>query len=165
MDVLLERWHEQYETLRSLAKITPNRMFKPAAKPRPRIKHIPLQVQTPTEIPEYPDVDPFSAQLAACREQVWWEPQVTSDPFSDSDDSESYRSSETSISEQSSIGIPSQRRSISIREIRERMNSQQSMTSNLSSGHYEFESGLKFLDERSSWRNLGRWRDMETFLD
>jgi hypothetical protein len=90
MDVLLERWHEQYETLRSLAKFTPNRMFKPAAKPRPRIKHIPLQVQTPTEIPEYPDVDPFSAQLAACREQVWWEPQVTSDPFSDSDDSGSW---------------------------------------------------------------------------
>lgn len=164
MDVLLERWHEQYETLRSLAKITPKRIFKPAAKPRPRIKHIPLPVQTPTEIPEYPDIDPFSAQLVACREQVWWEPQVT-DPFSDSDDSESYHSSESSISEQSSIGVPSQRRSISIREIRERMNSQQSMTSSLSSGHYEFESGLKLLDERSSWRNLGRWRDMETFVD
>jgi len=164
MDVLLETWHESFDRLlSSFAKIKRRPKRKQA---RPRINHIPLPVQMPTKTAAPPEIDSFSVQLAACREQVWWDPQHRPNSFSDSDDSNSYHSSESSISELSSIDVTSSKRSISIREIRERMNSQQSMRSSLSSGLYEFESGLKLLDEcRSSWRDLGSWRDMEIFID
>jgi hypothetical protein len=133
---------------------------------QPRIKQIPLPVQTPAELPAPPDLDPFSAQLAACREQSWWDPQPTSDALSDSDDSNSYYRSISGNSEYNSIDLGSPKGPISIREIRERMNSQQSMRSCLSAGRYEFEPGLKLFDEvRDSWRDLGGWRDMETFAD
>jgi hypothetical protein len=169
MEVLLERWSEQYETLLSFAKITQKRFFKSSGNNRavrPRLKHIPLPVQMPTEVPAPSDLDPFSAQLAAYREQIWWDLQPASDPLSDSDDSNSYHSSVSGNFEQSSDDMASSKRSISIREIRERMNSQQSMRSCLSAGPYEFEPGLRLLDEVSgSWRGLGSWRDMETFTD
>jgi len=169
MEVFLETWSEQCQTLFSFAKITQKRLRKSSGNNplgQPRIKHIPLPIQTPTELPAPPDLDPFSAQLAACREQSWWDPQPTSDLLSDSDDSNSYYSSISDNSEYNSIDLTSPKRSISIREIRERMNSQQSMRSCLSAGRYEFEPGLKLLDEvRDSWRDLGGWRDMETFAD
>ena len=169
MGVFLERWSEQCQALLAFAKITQKRFIKSSRNSpsgQPRIKHIPLPVQTPTELPAPPDLDPFSAQLAACREQSWWDPQPTSEPLSDSDDSDSYYSSISDDSGYNSIDLASPKRSISIREIRERMNSQQSMKSCLSAGRYEFEPGLKLLDEaRDSWRDLGGWRDMETFAD
>jgi len=169
MGVFLEKWSEQCQALLSFAKINQKRFLKSSGNNpsgQSRIKHIPLPVQTPTELPAPPELDPFSAQLAACREQSWWDPQPTSDPPSDSDDSNSYYSSISDNSEYNSIDLGSPKRSISIREIRDRMNSQQSMTSCLSAGRYEFEPGLKLLDEiRDSWRDLGGWRDMETFAD
>ena len=175
MEVFSEMWSEQYETLLSFAKITQKRFFKSLSSGnsrsvRARIKHIPLPVQTPPELPAPPtldpDLDPFSAQLAACREQIWWDPQSTSDPLSDSDDSNSYHSSISGNSGESFNDMRSPKRSISIREIRERMNSQQSMRSCLSAGRDEFEPGLKLLNgERGGWRDLGSWRDMETFAD
>jgi hypothetical protein len=112
-----------------------------------------LYRQIPVNVHEYNPItdstDLFSAQLAACRYQKWWE-QETPLPVTETcshDDEEYHRGSESSG------------RSLSIREIRKRMNSTQSLASNLT-GPREFEPGLKFVDGIR-----GGWKDMEMFID
>jgi hypothetical protein len=112
-----------------------------------------LYRQIPVSIYEYnpttDSTDLFSAQLAACRDQKWWEQE---NPLPDTetcshDNEEYHRGSESS------------KRSLSIREIRKRMNSTQSLASSLT-GPLEFEPGLKFVDVIR-----GGWKDMEMFID
>ena len=150
----------------SFAKITQNLFFKSSPKSRSgRPRHIPLPVQMPTESPEAPEIDPFSAQLVACHEQMWWESQPASDCLLDYDDYTYCHSFDESDSSQNFDDVLSPKRSISIRSIRERMNSQQSMQSCSSTGRYEFQSGLNFLHGVPSWRGFRGWEDMETFVD
>ena len=157
---MLEKWSEQSQALFAFAKITRQRIFRSSRQGRSRPKHIPLQVLIPTYREEVTETDPFAAQLAACREQRWWERNSTYDLSSVSDDSTSYHSFDDSDSYQSSDASSSSTRSISIREIRERMKSEGSVGG---SKHTEFDPALKLV--RGSWKEFGCWRDMETFLD
>lgn len=93
------------------------------------------------------EADSFSALLVACRDQKWWESECTltdAGICSDNDDAEYHNDEEAP------------KRSLSIREIRERMNSTQSTIA----GPLEFEPGLKLLDNIR-----GGWKDMEMFAD
>ena len=94
--------------------------------------------------------DMFSAELRTCRDQNWWESPSTlpdMETCSDDDAVASFHAEEHP------------KHSLSIREIRNRMNSAQSTASNLE-GPLEFEPGLKFLDGIR-----GGWKDMEMFID
>jgi hypothetical protein len=118
-------------------------------------KYQPLQVKQPFLIEQHyiltqavdtitaHQVDPFSAQLNIYREQTWWNPPLDVP-------SHTPACAETT---------QPQKRSVSIRDIRERMNSQRSVASS-KSGEVEWEPGLKFLDGVR-----GGWRDMEIFID
>jgi hypothetical protein len=102
-------------------------------------------------------VDLFSAQLVACRDQNWWNPESRVDCLSEL----SY--TDASAGQIAHHDDTSSRRSLSMREIRRRMNSdQRSMRSTESSlsTPLEFEPGLKFLDGVR-----GGWKDMEMFID
>jgi hypothetical protein len=100
------------------------------------------------------DIDPFAAQLRACRDQGWW----NSAPPPEDTESESQVDHVSGDTPQVDI---TPKRSLSIREIRKRMDSdRRSTASSNSSGSYVFVSGLKLLDTTH-----GGWEDMETFLD
>lgn len=102
------------------------------------------------------DIDPFAAQLRACRDQRWW----NSPPPPEDTESESQVDHVSAGGDTSQVDI-SPKRSLSIREIRKRMDSdRRSTASSNSSGSYVFVSGLKLLDTTH-----GGWEDMETFLD
>ena len=108
-----------------------------------------LSVNVRENNPTTDSTDLFSAQLAACRDQKWWEHEnQLHDRESWSHDDEEYHS-----------GSESPKPSLSIREIRKRMNSAQSIASSLT-GPLEFEPGLKFVDGIR-----GGWKDMEMFTD
>ena len=117
-----------------------------------------LPVQHCTREPSIPkQVDLFSAQLVACRDQNWWNPESRVDCLSET----SYTN--TSAGQSVHDDDTSSKRSLSIREIRRRMNSdQRSMRSTESSlsTPLEFEPGLRFLDGVH-----GGWKDMEMFID
>jgi hypothetical protein len=121
-----------------------------------------LQRQSPvqhyTREPSRPEqVDLFSAQLIACRDQNWWNPESRVDCLSET----SYTN--TSAGQSAHDEDTASKRSLSIREIRRRMNSdQRSMRSTESSlsTPLEFEPGLRFLDGVR-----GGWKDMEMFID
>jgi hypothetical protein len=117
-----------------------------------------LPVQPCTREPSRPEqVDLFSAQLVACRDQNWWDPESRVDCLSET----SYTN--TSVGQSAFDDDTSSKRSLSIREIRRRMNSDQgSMRSTESSlgTPLEFEPGLRFLDGVR-----GGWKDMEMFID
>src|SRR5579862_9170860 len=90
--------------------------------------------------------DSFQAQLLACRDQVWWDARDGQDILHGHEERQDDKPEPP-------------RRSLSIREIRERMNSdQRSMQSKESIG--EFEPGLRLLDN-----GYGTWEDMEMFID
>lgn len=83
--------------------------------------------------------DDFQAQLIAFRDQAWWNGSVEQN-------------------EELDRNIPT-KRSLSIREIRERMNSDQRSISSTSTVS-EFEPGLRLIEGR-----YGSWEDMEMFAD
>ena len=102
--------------------------------------------------------DSFSNELLAYRQQSWWEPQI---PVSPHDSPESSDDAVSAGSETCNAVPEPVKRSISIREIRQRMNSHLSRTSSLaSSGTYEFEPGLKLLNGIR-----GSWEDLEMFIE
>jgi hypothetical protein len=119
------------------------------------ITHVPRKshVSRYQTLPVKPDIvhfereymDSFAAQLNACRERSWWEQQPdtpnTGSPTPARADSESTK------------------RSLSIRDIRERMDSDRS-TVNSGCRDVEWEPGLKFLDGVR-----GGWKDMEMFVN
>jgi hypothetical protein len=103
--------------------------------------HMPLPVQFVAH--DYligHDGDLFSAQLATYRDQSWWDAQRydPEDCLTDRD---------------------GRKRSLSIREIRERMNSMESTKRTLDEP-FDFEPGLKLFDGVR-----GGWKDMEKFID
>jgi hypothetical protein len=110
--------------------------------------HSPIRNEYST--PTHED-DLFSAQLRACRNQTWWthnghnDSQMPLDEVDASDDNQNHSES--------------RKRSLSIRDIRERMNSDQTSIESSGSGELEFEPGLKFLHGIR-----GGWRDMEMFI-
>jgi hypothetical protein len=118
-------------------------------------KYQPLQVKQPCLVEQHyiltqdvntinaSQVDPFSAQLNICREQSWWNPPIDVP-------------SHTPAREETTQPT---KRSLSIRDIRERMNSERSVASS-KSGEVEWEPGLKFLEGVR-----GAWKDMEVFVD
>jgi len=88
--------------------------------------------------PIYAKAD-FQAQLIAFRDRAWWNGSVEQNEGLDQN-------------------IPT-KRSLSIREIRERMNSDQRSISSISTVS-EFEPGLRLIEGR-----YGSWEDMEMFVD
>ena len=128
-----------------------------ATPPAPqRSRTTPLYRQLPVNYGDYSPatekVDSFSAQMNTCRDQKWWESQA---PLSDTETL--YDDDDDMMDCQNTREPP--KRSLSIREIRERMNSAQSTANNLD-GRLEFEPGLKLLDGIR-----GGWKDMEMFID
>jgi hypothetical protein len=114
---------------------------------RPSISE-PFSPQIFVSSPTYTENDDlFSTQLRACRDQTWWDVPQThvcrSSVQSEDDDA---------------IGEEPQKRSISIREIRERMNSEQDSLKSRRSSEIVYEPGLKLLNGLR-----GDWRDMEMF--
>lgn len=102
--------------------------------------------------------DLFSAQLMACRDQNWW-----NNTENRVDDGSEHCSTDASVSQNVVEDDTSSKRSLSIREIRRRMNSDQKSTTSMESGlktPLEFEPGLKFLDGIH-----GGWEDMEMFIE
>jgi hypothetical protein len=100
--------------------------------------------------------DSFSAQLKACRDQTWWNPQPSQTDLPGPHAPACEDSTSTDTSQPT-------KRSVSIRDIRERMNSDRRSTASTASsksGSFEFEPGLKLLDGCR-----GGWRDMEMFID
>lgn len=98
------------------------------------------------------EMDPFAAQLIACRDQSWWT------QLPPEEDVPSIHLEAVSAGRADST-LP--KRSLSIREIRKRMDSdRRSTTSSKSSGSYEFEPGLKLLNTMH-----GSWEDMEMFIE
>lgn len=105
-------------------------------------------------------VDMFSAQLIACRDQHWWNAESRVD---DASDVSEHSYTNASVDQNSLDDDTSSKRSLSIREIRRRMNSDQKSTKSTDSGLHtplEFEPGLKFLDGVR-----GGWEDMEMFIE
>jgi hypothetical protein len=95
--------------------------------------------------PIYGD-DPFQAQLLAYRDQSWW--------------NANQENNDVPAGEGMPILRPAySKRSLSIREIRERMNSDQLSMKSFESVA-EFEPGLRLLD-----KGYGTWEDMEMFID
>ena len=125
---------------------TRNRIERPQISTAPKAEH--PTCSSRHYVPSSPirAHDPFQAQLLACRDQAWWD-----------DNRENV--SVPADTETPIVRPEAPKRSLSIREIRERMNSdQRSVTSISSIG--EFEPGLRLLDNR-----YGTWEDMEMFID
>ena len=129
-----------------------------SSAPRSSHRHN-VYLHRPTNLPfeeKYTrEADPFAAQLRACRDQSWW-----NNPPPEDTDSESQVDEVAAGGDSEQIDI-TPKRSLSIREIRNRMDSdRQSIASSMSSGSYVFVSGLKLLDTTH-----GGWEDMEMFLE
>jgi hypothetical protein len=118
---------------------------------RSRIKPLyrPLPVSCDDYSPATETFDSFSAQMNTCRDQEWWESQASL-----SDTETLY---DRPMDCQNGEELP--KRSLSIREIRERMDSAHNTANNLD-GRLEFEPGLRILDGIR-----GGWRDMEMFIE
>jgi len=119
-----------------------------------------IYLHQPTNLPldeKHPQgIDPFAAQLIACREQSWW-----TQPPPEDDVPPEHIEAISAGGNVCHVDITLPKRSLSIREIRQRMDSdRRSMASSKSSGSYEFESGLKLLDTIH-----GGWEDMEMFIE
>ena len=106
-------------------------------------------------MPVYPDrptassnADPFAAQLVEYRDQMWWTDQKSETRFDSATPDATQHPGETP------------KRAVSIREIRERMNSDQKTIATGDEGKFGFEPGLKFLDTVR-----GGWKDMEMFVE
>ncbi len=113
-------------------------------------------INLPYEEKDTREVDPFAAQLRACRDQSWW----NNPPPPEDTESESQGDNVSAGGVASQVDIAA-KQSLSIREIRKRMDSdRRSTASSNSSGSYVFVSGLKLLDTTH-----GGWEDMEIFLE
>jgi hypothetical protein len=123
--------------------------------------HCNIYLHKPTNLPlnesHTRESDPFAAQLIACRDQGWW----NQPPLEDDVSTPPHLDTVSAGGDVSYVDITLPKRSLSIREIRQRMDSDRgSMASSTSSGSYEFESGLKFLETKH-----GGWEDMEMFIE
>lgn len=132
-----------------------NKCFKSSPPVPQRSRTTPLYRQLPVNYGDYSPApekfDSFSSQMNTCRDQKWWESQA---PLSDT---ETLYDDDDMMDFQNTTEPP--KRSLSIREIRERMNSTQSKANN-SDSRLEFELGLKLLDGIR-----GGWKDLEMFID
>jgi hypothetical protein len=121
----------------------PRRPQIPRYQPLP-VKHDPLVVEH--YVPCQTD-DSFSAQLRACRDQTWWNQQP-----------DVHGSHAPACADTNDSSLQPAKRSLSIRDIRERMSSDRQSVTSSKIGSDDWEPGLKFLDGVR-----GGWRDMETF--
>jgi len=155
MDIILGKLFGRWGSVDVFSQII-DKCFKSsnATPPAPkRARTTPLYRQLPVNYGDYSPatekIDSFSAQMSTCRDQKWWEsPALLSDMetlYEDAIDCQ--------------IMGEAPKRSVSIREIRERMNSVQGTANNLD-GRLVFEPGLKVLDGIR-----GGWKDMEMFID
>ena len=157
MDVMLEKLFGQPRSVEAFKQII-DKCFKSsnATPPCPqRSRTTPLYRQLPVNYGDYSlateKSDSFLAQMNTCRDRKWWEPQALLS------DTETLYDDDNSMDCQDR-GEPPER-SLSIREIRQRMNSAQITANNLDT-RLEFEPGLKFLDGIR-----GGWKDLEMFID
>ena len=108
--------------------------------------------------------DSFSNEMLSYRQKAWWEPQLPSTPRPPTGSPQPHADAVSAGPEICDIAPEPAKRSLSIREIRQRMNSNLSRTNSLSSfgstGSYEFEPGLKLM---SGIR--GSWEDLEMFIE
>jgi hypothetical protein len=156
MDVMLEKLFGHPRSVEAFKQII-DKCFKSSDATSPcsqRSRTTPLYQQLPVNYGDYSlsieKPDSLSAQMNTCRDQKWWEPQaLLSDTETLYDDD--------GVDCQNMIEPP--KRSLSIREIRQRMNSAQIIANDLD-GRVEFEPGLKFLDGIR-----GGWKDLEMFID
>ena len=154
---ILGKLVEEFESMVTFGGITHKRLksykaISPGGRPShttPRYRKLPVNYVG--VVP--PAVDSFSAQLVACRDQTWWECQ------SHLSDSETCYDNDSASSKIHYDKTEYRKQSVSIREIRERMNSAQSTASTMH-GPLEYEPGFKLLDCIQ-----GGWKDMEMFID